>query len=430
MDNNEWAPTYLDSFHLKHPFLKTFFVTPSHLYAVDTKEFTMRVDPVLYFQYGHPDDGTNYTYQNTRGLLVRGNIARKVGFYTYVSDNQERDPLYVRQWSAAHGGEAPGEGLTKTYGQNGFDYFDFRGGVSFNLAKYIHVQYAYDKLFIGNGFRSLMLSDFSNDYVFLRLNARVWKLDYEMVVAETIQSVPQVGRDERPKNYMSLHHLSAQLAKWLNIGLYENIMESGVYGLQLSYLNPVIFYRAAESNLGAAGKANVAFDIKSNITRHLQLYGTLLFDEFHIDEILHYGNGSWTNKQAVQGGLKYTDVLGIRNFDLQGEVNLIRPFCYANYDSTTNFTHYWQPLAHPLGANIREFILLARCQPFPAFTCPGRLSPTCRAWILPVGTWAITCSCPIIPVPMTMAGISDQGFPSTVPPSDLMRPMKFLKILL
>ena len=68
-------------------------------------------------------------------------------------------------------------------------------------------------------------------------------------------------------------------------------MESGVYGLQLSYLNPVIFYRATESNLGASGKANVAFDFKSNIGHHVQLYGTLLFDEFHIDQITNYGAG-------------------------------------------------------------------------------------------------------------------------------------------
>lgn len=373
MENNEWAPTrYLDSFKLRHPILKTFYETPAHMFAVDTKELTLRADPVLNLQLGNANDGTGQTYLNTRGLLIRGNIDRKLGFYTYISDNQERDPLYVRQWVTAHDA-VPGVGFYKPYGREGYDYFDFRGGISFDVIKYIHVQYAYDKLFIGNGFRSLELSDFANDYVFLRLNTRLWKLDYEMIVAETIQSVPQVGRDEKPKNYMTIHHLSVQPFKWLNVGLYENIMESGVYGLQLSYLNPVIFYRAAESNLGASGKANVAFDAKSNIGRHIQLYGTLLFDEFQIDQILHYSDGNYANKQAVQGGIKYIDALGIRNLDLQGEVNLIRPFTYTNFDSTTNLTHYNQPLAHPLGANVREFILLARYQPIPRLYLSGKI---------------------------------------------------------
>lgn len=372
MDNSDWTVHHRDSFLVKHPVFNNFYPTNAHLIAVDTKEFNMRVDPVLYLQAGRTNDGTGSTYQNTRGLLVRGSIGRKVGFYTYISDNQERDPLYVRQWVNAHDA-VPGEGFWKTYGTNGYDYFDFRGGVTFNLAKYIHVQYAYDKLFIGNGFRSLELSDFSNDYLFLRLNTRVWKLDYEMVVAQTIQSVPQVGRDPKAQNYMSLHHLSAQLAKWLNIGVYENIMENGNYGLQLSYLNPVIFYRGIEGNLGASGKANVAFDVKSNIGRSVQLYGTLLFDEFEIKELVRYSDGSWQNKQAIQGGVKYINALGIKNLDLQAEVNLIRPFTYFNYDSVTNFTHYNQPLAHPLGANVKEFVLLAKYQPIPRLYIYGKI---------------------------------------------------------
>ena len=83
--------------------------------------------------------------------------------------------------------------------------------------------------------------------------------------------------------------------------------------------------------------------------------------------------GNWTNKQAVQGGIKYINALGIPNLDLQGEVNIIRPFTYMNYDSTTNFTHYNQPLAHPLGANVKEMIFLARYQPIPHFYIMGKI---------------------------------------------------------
>jgi len=373
-ENNEWAPQgYLDSFKLKHPILKTFYETPAHLFAVDTKDFTLRVDPVLNLQIGNANDGTGQIFMNTRGAYIRGSILKRLGFYTYVSDNQERDPLYVRNWVKQYG-NVPGVGFWKDYGRVGYDYFDFRGGVSFSLLKdYIHVQYAYDKLFIGNGFRSLMLSDFANDYVFLRLSTRIWKLNYEMIIAETIQSVPQVARDERPKNYMAIHHLSVQPWKWLNFGFYENIMEDGTYGLQLSYLNPIIFYRAAESNLGASGKANIALDAKVNLLKHVQLYGTLLIDEFQIHEIAHYGDGNFANKQALQGGIKYIDALGIKNFDLQGEVNLIRPFTYQNFDSVTNLTHYDQPLAHPLGASVREFILLARYQPINRLYLSGKV---------------------------------------------------------
>lgn len=374
MNNREWTNRMQDSFASRKSVLNTFYKSPGHFFSVRDKILSMEIDPVLNLQYGHANDGTGNIYTNTRGILIRGSIDKKIGFYTYVSDNQEKDPLYVRAFAASHNA-VPGVGFYKSYGKDGkaFDYFDFRGGISFNVAKYIHVQYAYDKLFIGNGYRSLFLSDFSNDFLFLRLNTRLWKLKYEMIIAETMQSVPQVAREAKKRNYMAIHHLSMQATKWLNVGLYENIMEDGKYGLQLSYLNPVIFYRATESNLGTAGKASIGIDLKANIARKLQLYSQLFINEFHIREILNYGDGAFVNKQALQVGGKYINVVGINNLDLQLEYNLIRPFTYTNFDSVTNNTHYNQPLAHPLGASVRELVFIVRYQPLPKLYLTGKI---------------------------------------------------------
>ena len=374
MDNAEWTKNEQDSFKSKKKLFHTFYPTPGHLISIKDKILSMDIDPVLNLQFGHANDGTGNIYTNTRGVLLRGSINRKIGFYSYFSDNQEMDPLYVRNFVSTNNA-VPGVGFYKPFGNGGqgYDYFDFRGGISFNVAKYIHVQYAYDKLFIGNGYRSLFLSDFSNDYLFFRLSTRLWKLKYEMIIAQTMQSVPHLQGQMKPKNYMAIHHLSLQAAKWLNIGLYENIMENGSNGLQLSYLNPVIFYRATESNLGLAGKANIGIDLKANIARKVQLYSQLLINEFHIHEILRYGDGAFVNKQALQLGGKYINALGINNLDLQLEGNLIRPFTYTKYDSVTNFTHYNQPLAHPLGANVKELIFIANFQPLPKLYLTGKI---------------------------------------------------------
>ena len=62
--------------------------------------------------------------------------------------------------------------------------------------------------------------------------------------------------------------------------------------------------------------------------------------------------------------LKYLDAFAIKNLDLQGEVNFVRPYTYTNIiDSSVNLTNFNQPLAHPLGANFREFIFIAKLQP-------------------------------------------------------------------
>ncbi|HVE61365.1 MAG TPA: hypothetical protein VNA26_06085, partial [Chitinophagaceae bacterium] len=45
--------------------------------------------------------------------------------------------------------------------------------------------------------------------------------------------------------------------------------------------------------------------------------------------------------------------------------NRVRPFTYSHRDSVANYSHYNQPLAHPLGANFQEFLGMARYQPAP-----------------------------------------------------------------
>ena len=50
------------------------------------------------------------------------------------------------------------------------------------------------------------------------------------------------------------------------------------------------------------------------------------------------------------------------------EHNRVRPFTYSHRDSVANYTHYNQPLAHPLGANFNETIGILRYQPAPKWT--------------------------------------------------------------
>lgn len=373
MNNSEWAPSYIDSFSSKKAIFNAFYKTPAHLYAVDTKDFTLRVDPLLNLQYGHANDGTGSTYLNARGISIRGTISNKLGFYTSLLETQERDPAYVRAFEAKY--EAvPGQGYYKHSGTKDFDYTDARGGITFNGGKHFDFVFAFDKLFIGNGYRSLFLSDFSNAYLFLKVNTRVWKLNYQNIFAEQTAPFTYANGDNlRPKKYMAAHHLSFQAAKWINIGLFESISFGRSNGFELNYLNPFIFYRAIERNEGSPDKASVGFDFKVNAVKNTQLYGQLLINELVMSEFLHPSRGDWRNKQGLQLGIKYIDALGVKNLDLQAETNIVRPFVYTHYDTAGSFTHYNQPLAHPLGANFKEFILLAKYQPTPRLYLQGKM---------------------------------------------------------
>ena len=140
---------------------------------------------------------------------------------------------------------------------------------------------------------------------------------------------------------------------------------------EFGYLNPVIFYRSIEQQNGSFDNAVAGIDVKANLAGKFQLYSQFLLDEFNLSE-LRKNDGWWGNKYSLQVGAKYVDAFGVDNLDLQVEANRARPFTYSHRDSVANYTHYNQPLAHPLGANFQEWIALARYQPAPRWLLQGK----------------------------------------------------------
>ena len=353
-----------EQYKSKKPILKNFYTNPANLYEVHVKDFDLIINPVFQYVISKESDNDQHLFLNSRGLTVRGKIANKIGFAAYLTDNQERDPKYVQDWVAQRQA-VPGNGYYKSFKDpGGLDYFDARGYISFNVTKYIDVAFGYDKNFIGNGHRSLFLSDFGSNNLFLKLNTRIWKFNYQNLFMELHNAYARGGDRLLDKKYAVMHHLDINLTKWLNVGLFEGVVFGRPNKFDFSYLNPVIFYRSIEQQNGSDDNAVVGLDLKANVAKRFQVYGQLLLDEFKLSEI-KANNGWWANKFGIQMGAKYIDALGIKNLDLQIEHNRVRPFTYSHGDSVANYTHYNQPLAHPLMANFQEFIGIARYQPAP-----------------------------------------------------------------
>src|SRR6187549_1991658 len=343
-----------------------FYRTPANLYEVHVKDFDLVINPVIQFQYMKESDNDETLFLNSRGVSVRGRIANKIGFAASIVDNQERDPLYVQGWEDKFQ-SVPGAGYYKNFKGTGFDYFDGRGYFTFNVTKYIDVVFGYDKNFIGNGYRSLFLSDFGNNTLFLKLNTRIWKFNYQNLFMELQQTEPRGPDRLLRKKYAAFHHLDVNVTKKLNIGLFEGVMFGRTDHFEFSYLNPIIFYRSIEQQNGSYDNSVAGFDFKMNVFKKMQVYGQFLLDEFNLEQVKS-GDGWWANKWGLQLGAKYVNAFGIKNLDLQLEHNRVRPFTYSHRDSVANYTHYNQPMAHPLGANFSETIGILRYQPVPKWT--------------------------------------------------------------
>ncbi|WP_156176293.1 capsule assembly Wzi family protein [Hymenobacter terrenus] len=369
------------------PVLTYFYRNQTDLYHVETKDFTLRVNPVLLLQAGKDNEISGLRYVNTRGVQLEGNIDQRLGFYTFLADNQQAVPQYVQE-RIQRDQIVPHEGYWKyfkTVGGSQYDFFTARGGITYAATKHINVQLAHDRNFIGNGYRSLILSDYSSPYFFLKINTRVWKFNYQNLFAEL--TAARRNEDQvYPKKYLAMHHLSFDVTPNFNIGLFESTVLGGRYevdslgqrvagstrrSFELQYLNPVIFYRAIEQQVGSADNAILGLDFKWNLKHTAQIYGQVVLDELKISEV-RGRNGWWGNKQSAQLGAKYVDVAGLRNLDLQMEFNYIRPFTYQHEDSYTNYQHYQQPLAHPMGANLTEVLGVLSYQPLPRLMLVGK----------------------------------------------------------
>ena len=238
------------------------------------------------------------------------------------------------------------------------------------------MQFGNDRTFIGNGYRSLIFSDYSPPTLFLRANVKVWKINYLFQLNRMVADTKSSNKSRYPEKFMAFHHFSINIGKKFNLGVFESVVFSPQDStnnntFDPSYLNPVIFYRAIEQQYGSSDNALLGMDFKWNALKGISIYGQAVLDEFVLDEITA-GDGWWANKFALQGGIKYIDALGVSNLDLQIETNVVRPYTYSHTTQYGSYSNYRQSLAHPLGANFNEFIGIIRYQPLPRLNLLAR----------------------------------------------------------
>lgn len=345
------------------PVFKKFYRRPYDLYRYRDKQLDLHVNPVVYTSQGITNDEIARTYFLSRGLEVRGTLDEKVAFYSMLTENQARYPQYVNDIRDSTL-VVPYEGFWKQYNETGVDFFRAQGYIDIGFSKSISGQLGFGKHFVGNGIRSLILSDYANNYPYLRINTQTKLFDYTNLFAELIADVSgnasgTFGTAGFSKKYLAMHHLNIKVKPNLHIGLFESVMYGdSTQGLKVAYMNPVIFYRAVEQQNGSEDNAFVGMDFKWNIWNRLSLYGQLVVDELIVSEVLS-GDGWWGNKQGFQLGGKYIDAFGQRDLTLQGEVNRVRPYMYAHQDGFRSYSHYNLALSHPLGANFTEYMCRA-----------------------------------------------------------------------
>lgn len=373
IDNNLFTYAPLNA---KREF-KKIYASENSFFLVNEDRFKAIFNPVIGFSGAIVADDSTQLYRNSRGVELRGNIGNKVGFYSYALENQVRFPQFLNEKYDANG-SVTGSTLAKNFKNNGRDFFNVAGHITFSPIEEINVQFGHDKNFIGNGYRSLILSNDATPNTFLKLNTKAWKFNYMNLYSLHTDSKGFDGSSPTRRKYSALHHLSLNLGKNLTLGIWENVIFDRQDSLEtdrfeVDYFNPLIFYRAVEHGLNSSDNILLGMDWKWNFLSKFSFYGQFVLDEFIKDDFFN-ATTSWVNKWGYQAGLKYINVAGVNNLDAQLEINQVRPHVYTHYYPSQNWIHYNQSLAHPLGANFREAIGIVRYQPTNRFFIDVRYS--------------------------------------------------------
>ncbi len=303
---------------------------------------------------------SNYSY----GASILGNYTKKMTYQYDFFASLMRHENYFNEFIDStqiipHFGKINSE----FYNMNFF--LSNTGYLNYAAAQYINFEIGRGKNFFGDGINSLMLSDNANSYPYLKSNVNIWKIKYIYMISKLKDDDAKNTTAALNNKYAISHLISYNAAKWLNLYFFETVISAPIdsigakRGLDVNYLNPMIFLRPVEFAIGTADNVIMGFGGKLKITKFHQLYGQFILDEFILSQ-LKQRNGWWGNKYGIQAGLKSYKTLFINNLFAQIEINLVRPYTYSHENPIRAYGNYYQPLAHHLGANFREITALLR----------------------------------------------------------------------
>ena len=341
-----------------------------NLVEIQGEDYWFTLNAIVDIQLGKSDPSVaKTTYINTRGIQFNGGLGKGINFTTTIYESQGRFADYFNRYAESikpNGGAPaiiPGIGIAKEFKTDAYDFPMAEANLSYTPSKFINLNLGYGKNFIGDGYRSLLLSDGASPYPYFKLNTTFWKIKYTNIYTWLKDVRTEVTEDRTyATKFAASHYLSLNLSNRWNIGLFESVVwtNRNNRGFDMSFANPIIFYRTVEfASSARSGNALLGLTSKYKISNQINVYGQFLLDEFSLKD-MKAGNKSWKNKFAYQFGVKYYNAFNIKNLLLQVEYNRIRPYVYSHSNPLTNYAHNNQGMGHQWGGNFEELIAITR----------------------------------------------------------------------
>ncbi len=330
-----------------------------NLAIIKATDLYITIDPVMNFEVGKDFSGSEdqTLTTNTRGILVQGNITKKVYFRTDFYECQSYFPIYVDSMIKSSGA-IPGQGKAKRFKTGGYDYSLVTGIVNFQASKNVNLQFGQDKMFIGNGYRSLLLSDNSAPYLFLQLGLNFFenKLNYHanwasLQTLNKVHSGNATGDDLFAKKQSNFNYVSFKPNSKIEVGAFEGVMWErwNAYSLNQPFdpvfLNPIPFLTTALKSSDTLVSSILGANVFIKPWSHTGFYGQVSY-------------GVKNKGVGFQLGTKLFDVFNVEGLNFQAEYNVVGKGIYGTENNYTDYFQYNQPLAVQQMEDFTELIFI------------------------------------------------------------------------
>lgn len=346
--------------YLHYP-VKNFFLGKTFNEGPDKhNQYNFQALPLIDLQAGYDLLGSRFVSETFGGAHAKLNINNDFTFALTAIGGRVSYPGFM-DTTVQTNGLIPGLGRAYKNSDGSYNFSNLTGYLSYSPNKTFNFQLGKDKHFIGDGYRSLLLSDFSNNNPYFGINANIWRIQYNVWYSWMQDFSRYDGSQKSLQNkFGTFHYLSFNALKELNISFFENVVWQGtdsnrVRSFDVNYLNPVVFYRPQEYSVGSSDNSMMGLTITGRLFGCLKLYAQGVADEFFLKEI-RARKGWWANKQGWQFGAKYINAFKVKGLTLQAEYNEVRPYTYTHGSVQQNYSNYGAALAHPFGANFKEYL--------------------------------------------------------------------------
>lgn len=355
------AATYLFRFSEYPKPLGDIFTTKNkYLYAYEKGPNNAYVEGVGKAWYGHRfSPGVNNALVYDVGFKIHGTLMENFGYMLMVRKglvSGNRDFATVVE-PLLNGNFKFIENLENEASGN-FDFTD--GYLRYNMNPMddlkLNFQIGREKIRFGYGYsNSLIMSGEHPNTDFIKFEAEYGSVRFVSVLSSA------VGRFsiDRLKNYtkmIAMNKLQLSFDEMFDISIGESVIYSD-RGIDITYLNPLLFYKFAEMSLQDRDNGMIWFDFQSDFFKNLEIQATFLLDENILTNMKELDR--FTNKTAYQLGAYWYDAFTLPNTSLMFEYTKIRPYVYTHYNHKNTHTTWDFPLGHPAGPNSDEIMVKA-----------------------------------------------------------------------